>query len=268
MRDGEQKEIEASQIVIDDIIILEAGDKVPADAVLIESHNLEVDESILTGESVPVHKEAVNNVKRAAVTNSNVVYMGTIVTKGRGKAIVTATGMQTEMGKIAGMIKDIEGDETPLQKRLNKLGKVLVAGALAICGIVIVLGIIRGESLYYMFLSGVSLAVAAIPEGLPAVVTVSLAIGVQRMLKRNALIRKLPAVETLGCTNVICTDKTGTLTENKMTVTKVFCDEEVFEVKGDKSKEFTTMRNKERSAFRKMLEIGALCNNAKIKRER
>ncbi|MBE3591871.1 MAG: calcium-translocating P-type ATPase, SERCA-type [Thermoanaerobacter sp.] len=268
LRDGEQKEIEASQIVIDDIIILEAGDKVPADAVLIESHNLEVDESILTGESVPVHKEAVNNVKRAAVTNSNVVYMGTIVTKGRGKAIVTATGMQTEMGKIAEMIKDIEGDETPLQKRLNKLGKVLVAGALAICGIVIVLGIIRGESLYYMFLSGVSLAVAAIPEGLPAVVTVSLAIGVQRMLKRNALIRKLPAVETLGCTNVICTDKTGTLTENKMTVTKVFCDEEVFEVKGDKSKKFTTMRNKERSAFRKMVEIGALCNNAKIKRKK
>lgn len=268
LRDGEQKEIEASQIVIDDIIILESGDKVPADAILIESNNLEVDESILTGESVPVYKEAVNNIKRVSVSNSNIIYMGTIITKGRGKAVVTATGMQTEMGKIAGMIKDIEENETPLQKRLNKLGKVLVAGALSICGIVIFLGIIRGESLYYMFLSGISLAVAAIPEGLPAVVTVSLAIGVQRMLRRNALIRKLPAVETLGCTNVICTDKTGTLTENKMTVTKVFCDEEVIEVKDDKSREFIKMRNKEKSALKKMLEIGALCNNSKVKREK
>ncbi|HHW57028.1 MAG TPA: calcium-translocating P-type ATPase, SERCA-type [Clostridia bacterium] len=267
LRDGEEKEIEASQVVIDDIIILEVGDRVPADAVLIESHNLEADESILTGESVPVHKEAVANIKRSTVNNSNVIYMGTIVTKGKGKAIVTATGMQTEMGKIAGMMKEIEEKETPLQKRLNKLGEVLVMWALAICGVVTILGIIRGEPVYYMFLSGVSLAVAAIPEGLPAVVTISLAIGVQRMLKRNALVRRLPAIETLGCTDVICTDKTGTLTENKMTVTKVFCDEEIFEVKGNKGREITKIRNKDRSAFRKMLEIGALCNNAKIKEE-
>lgn len=267
LRDGEEKEVEASQIVIDDVILLGAGDKVPADALLIEAHNLEVDESILTGESVPVHKEAPLNLNRTAVESRNMVYMGTVVTKGKGKAVVTATGMQTEMGKIAGMMKEIEGEETPLQKRLNKLGKVLVVLALFICGVVTVMGIIRGEPIYYMFLSGVSLAVAAIPEGLPAVVTISLAIGVQRMLKRNALIRKLPAVETLGCTNVICTDKTGTLTENKMTVTKVFCDEEVFDVRGKENEELIKKKNVSRSALRKMLEIGALCNNVKVKKE-
>ncbi|WP_043884253.1 cation-translocating P-type ATPase, partial [Caldanaerobacter subterraneus] len=267
LRDGEEKEVEASQIVIDDVILLGAGDKVPADALLIEAHNLEVDESILTGESVPVHKEAPLNLNRTAVESRNMVYMGTVVTKGKGKAVVTATGMQTEMGKIAGMMKEIEGEETPLQKRLNKLGKVLVVLALFICGAVTVMGIIRGEPIYYMFLSGVSLAVAAIPEGLPAVVTISLAIGVQRMLKRNALIRKLPAVETLGCTNVICTDKTGTLTENKMTVTKVFCDEEVFDVRGKENEELIKKKNISRSALRKMLEIGALCNNVKVKKE-
>ncbi|MGB9809725.1 MAG: cation-translocating P-type ATPase, partial [Caldanaerobacter sp.] len=267
LRDGEEKEVEASQIVIDDVILLGAGDKVPADALLIEAHNLEVDESILTGESVPVHKEAPLNLNRTAVENRNMVYMGTVVTKGNGKAVVTATGMQTEMGKIAGMMKEIEGEETPLQKRLNKLGKVLVVLALFICGIVTVMGIIRGEPIYYMFLSGVSLAVAAIPEGLPAVVTISLAIGVQRMLKRNALIRKLPAVETLGCTNVICTDKTGTLTENKMTVTKVFCDEEIFDVRGKENEELIKKKNLYGSALRKMLEIGALCNNVKVKKE-
>lgn len=267
LRDGEEKEVEASQIVIDDVILLGAGDKIPADALLIEAHNLEVDESILTGESVPVHKEAPLNLNRTAVESRNMVYMGTVVTKGKGKAVVTATGMQTEMGKIAGMMKEIEGEETPLQKRLNKLGKVLVVLALFICGAVTVMGIIRGEPIYYMFLSGVSLAVAAIPEGLPAVVTISLAIGVQRMLKRNALIRKLPAVETLGCTNVICTDKTGTLTENKMTVTKVFCDEEVFDVRGKENEELIKKKNISRSALRKMLEIGALCNNVKVKKE-
>jgi len=267
LRDGEEKEVEASQIVIDDVILLGAGDKIPADALLIEAHNLEVDESILTGESVPVHKEAPLNLNRTAVESRNIVYMGTVVTKGKGKAVVTATGMQTEMGKIAGMMKEIEGEETPLQKRLNKLGKVLVVLALFICGVVTVMGIIRGEPIYYMFLSGVSLAVAAIPEGLPAVVTISLAIGVQRMLKRNALIRKLPAVETLGCTNVICTDKTGTLTENKMTVTKVFCDEEVFDVRGKENEELIKKKNISRSALRKMLEIGALCNNVKVKKE-
>jgi len=267
LRDGEEKEVEASQIVIDDVILLGAGDKVPADALLIEAHNLEVDESILTGESVPVHKEAPLNLNRTAVESRNMVYMGTVVTKGKGKAVVTATGMQTEMGKIAGMMKEIEGEETPLQKRLNKLGKVLVVLALFICGVVTVMGIIRGEHIYYMFLSGVSLAVAAIPEGLPAVVTISLAIGVQRMLKRNALIRKLPAVETLGCTNVICTDKTGTLTENKMTVTKVFCDEEVFDVRRKENEELIKKKNISRSALRKMLEIGALCNNVKVKKE-
>jgi len=148
--------------------------------------------------------------------------MGTIVTSGRGRAVVCATGMQTEMGKIADMIQDIESDETPLQKRLDSLGKYIVYGCLSICAIVSITGVLRGEKLFTMLLSGISLAVAAVPEGLPAIVTIVLALGVRRMLKRNALIRKLPAVETLGCATVICSDKTGTLTENKMTVRKIY----------------------------------------------
>jgi Ca2+-transporting ATPase len=178
LRDGKEKEVEAFQIVIDDVILLEVGDKVPADALLVESHNLEVEESNLTGESVPVHKKVSLNLKRTTVESRNMVYMGSAVTKGKGKVVVTATGMQTKMRKIAGMMKEIEGEKTPLQKRLNRLGKVLVALALFICGVVTVMRILRREPVYYMFLSGVSLAVPAIPEGLPAVVTTSLAIGV------------------------------------------------------------------------------------------
>jgi len=262
IRDNEIKEIPAEEVVIDDIILLETGDRIPADAVVIDSHNLEVDESILTGESIPVNKKSVSQGIKAVSSKENIIYMGTTITKGRGKAVVKDTGMHTEMGKIAGMIKNIEEEGTPLQKRLNHLGKILVAGSLAICGIVTVLGILRGESVYYMFLSGVSLAVAAIPEGLPAVVTVSLAIGVQRMLKKNALIRKLPAVETLGCTNVICSDKTGTLTENKMTVTKIYTYKETLEVKDVKS---NLAKN---SSIQFLMEIGALCNNSEVNIER
>lgn len=271
LRDSIQKEIPAEEVVVDDIIILETGDRVPADAVVIESHNLQVDESILTGESVPVAKEAVHSNAKAVSGSRSVIYMGTVVTNGRCKAIVRDTGMRTEMGKIAGMIKSIDDNKTPLQKRLDRLGKVLVIGSLIICALVTVLGIIRGEPIYYMFLSGVSLAVAAIPEGLPAVVTVSLAIGVQRMLKRNAIIRKLPAVETLGCINVICSDKTGTLTENRMTVTKVYIDGEIIDIKGDELSlnRFNTSSKSiyrvDNTALKKMLEIGALCNNTEIK---
>lgn len=271
LRDGVQKEIPAEDVVVDDVIVLESGDRVPADAIVIESHNLQVDESILTGESVPVSKEAAKIKARAVSGNRSVIYMGTVVTNGRCRAVVRDTGMRTEMGKIANMIKSIDDNETPLQKRLDRLGKVLVTGSLIICALVTVLGIIRGEPVYYMFLSGVSLAVAAIPEGLPAVVTVSLAIGVQRMLKRNAIIRKLPAVETLGCTNVICSDKTGTLTENRMTVTKIYTDGEVVDIEGEKfnlnrfnirGKNINPLDN---TALKKLLEIGALCNNSEIK---
>ena len=225
IRDGKRTSVPADRIVPGDVIVLEAGDRVAADAVLLEAANVQADESLLTGESVPVEKAALppGREPRRAGRNS-MVFMGTNVTAGRGTALVTATGMKTEMGRIADMIQNIEEEQTPLQKRLDRLGKVIAAGCLSICAVVAGVGIIRGEDVFNMLLSGISLAVAAVPEGLPALVTVSLALGVRRMLRRNALVRKLPAVETLGCAGVICSDKTGTLTLNKMTVRQIYAD--------------------------------------------
>ncbi len=218
VRDGKIQIVNAELIVPGDILILESGDRIPADGFLIEQSGVMIDESILTGESVGVEKKC--NSK-----NSN-IYMGTIVLTGKGYAKVCETGMKTEMGKIADMLQSIEEEKSPLKDRLNSLGKVLVIICLIICFAVTVLGIARGQNKYQMFLLGVSLAVAAIPEGLPAIVTVALALGVSRMLKRNALVRKLPAVETLGCTSIICSDKTGTLTQNNMSVVELYYDEE------------------------------------------
>ncbi|MDZ4991828.1 calcium-translocating P-type ATPase, PMCA-type [Clostridium perfringens] len=217
LRDGNIKVINANELTIGDIVILEAGDRVPADGEIFECTNLMIDESLLTGESVGVNKAS--NSKEASLT-----YMGTKVLKGKGRFRVTAIGMNTKMGSIADMLQDIEEEKSPLKERLDGLGKILLVLCLAICGLVTILGIIRGNDLTEMFLLGVSLAVAAIPEGLAAIVTVSLALGVSRMLKKNALVKKLPAVETLGCTSVICSDKTGTLTQNKMTVKEIFVE--------------------------------------------
>lgn len=273
IRECTLESIPAEQVVPGDLLILEAGDRVPADALLIDVNSLQVDESLLTGESVPVEKstEAENKKRAGAGTKKNCVYMGTIVTNGRAKAVVYATGMGTEMGRIADMIQNIDEEETPLQKRLDHLGKYLVIGCLVVCVIVAVAGIIRGEPLFTMLLSGISLAVAAIPEGLPAIVTISLALGVQRMMKKNALIRKLPAVETLGCASVICSDKTGTLTENKMTVRKIFAGEGLVELKGgSNSREGTFILNgkevvvQKNNVLKLVLEISGACNNAKI----
>ena len=273
IREGKLDSIPAEQIVPGDLIALEAGDRISADALLFDVNSLQVDEALLTGESEPVEKLLDTGSKKGAnsVAKKNCVYMGTIVTNGRAKAMVYATGMNTEMGKIADMLQKIEEEDTPLQKRLEHLGKLLVFGCLIICAIVAAAGILRGEPLFDMLLSGISLAVAAIPEGLPAIVTIALAIGVQRMMKKNALIRKLPAVETLGCASVICSDKTGTLTENRMTVRKVYAGDGLFEVKGNgysgegafasKGKEVDPLRN---SALKMTLEIGGLCNNASI----
>ncbi len=224
-RDGRQEMIAAAELVPGDIITLEAGDRVPADARLGEAAQFRVDESVLTGESVPAGKNtAASEVRRQNPGDQkNMVFMGTTVTSGRAMGIVAATGMQTEIGQIARMIDTIGTESTPLQKRLEQLGKWLVLACLLICAVVSLAGVWRGEPFYSMFMSGVSLAVAAIPEGLPAIVTVALAIGVQRMVRRQALIRKLPAVETLGCATVICSDKTGTLTENRMTVRELYC---------------------------------------------
>ena len=217
LRDGNIKVINANELTIGDVVILEAGDRVTADGEIFECTNFMIDESLLTGESVGVNKT--NNSKEASL-----IYMGTKVLKGKGRFRVTAIGMSTKMGSIADMLQDIEEEKSPLKERLDGLGKILLVLCLAICALVTILGIIRGNDLTEMFLLGVSLAVAAIPEGLAAIVTVSLALGVSRMLKRNALVKKLPAVETLGCTSVICSDKTGTLTQNKMTVKEIFVD--------------------------------------------
>ncbi len=265
IRDGVPVSIPAEEVVPGDLIILEAGDRVPADAILVESNSLQVDEALLTGESVPVEKIPDSGNKR------NLVYMGTVVTCGRGRALVQLTGMNTEMGKIADMIQSIEDEDTPLQKRLEHLGKFIVYGCLIICAIVSLTGYLRGEALFTMLLAGISLAVAAVPEGLPAIVTISLALGVQRMLKRNALIRKLPAVETLGCASVICSDKTGTLTENKMTVRRIYSGGSMTEINGRRHSAgeiFSSGGNELNppgtNPVKLALEIGVVCNNAGI----
>jgi len=220
VRDGQIKVINAEEIVIGDLIVVESGDRVPADAIIMDNYSVMVDESLLTGESVGVNKSGKDK--------ENSLFMGTIVLTGKAMAKVMSTGMSTEMGKIAGMLDDIERDKSPLKEKLDSLGKILVVLCLIICVIVTVTGVIRGNDKYEMFLLGVSLAVAAIPEGLPAIVTVALALGVFRMLKKNALVRRLPAVETLGCTSIICSDKTGTLTQNKMTVKQLYFNNKVY----------------------------------------
>lgn len=270
LRNCRMTSIPAEQIVPGDVIFLETGDRVPADSTLLESMSLQADESLLTGESMPVEKTASSSGKALDRKDRKCqVYMGTVITGGRAKALVHATGMNTEMGGIADLIRNIEEEQTPLQKRLAHLGKLIVAGCLIICAIVAVTGILRGEDAFSMLLSGISLAVAAVPEGLPALVTISLALGVQRMLKRNALIRRLPAVETLGCAGVVCSDKTGTLTQNKMAVRRIFAGDRMVEVRDDVQKPpFLLNGNRmdpvKEPVLRQALEIGALCNNASL----
>ncbi len=219
-RDGEVREVRAAELVPGDIVLLEAGNVIPADCRLLFSASLRAEEAALTGESEPVEKtvEALPQEQVPLADRLNMVFMGTAATFGRGEAVVTATGMDTELGKIAGMVQKARPEPTPLQRRLSQLGRWLAVAALALVIIIFAEGLIRGEELRLMFLTAVSMAVAAVPEGLPAIVTVALSLGAQRMLKRKALIRKLPAVETLGSVTVICSDKTGTLTENRMTV--------------------------------------------------
>lgn len=260
VRGGKEQSIPASEVVRGDLVLLHAGDRVPADGLLVGANGISTDESLLTGESVPVDKG--ENEK---------VFMGTIVTRGEGKAVVTETGMHTEMGKIAGLLQNIEDEQTPLQKRLERLGKIIGIGCLGICAIVTLTGIIRGENILDMLITGISLAVAAVPEGLPAIVTISLALGVRRMLKQNALIRRLPAVETLGCATVICSDKTGTLTENKMTVLKAVTYDRSFDITGSgtepdgkfyfNGKEISLALSPD---LQKALTAAAVCNHARV----
>lgn len=220
-REGQVREISSRDLVPGDIVILETGNKVPADGRLLESPNLRLEEAALTGESEAVEKdaEAVYSGEEALGDRRNMIYMGTAISYGHGLVVITATGMQTELGHIANLIQTVEQEPTPLQQRLNRLGVVLAVAALLIVSVIFAIGLWRGDPLSEVFLTAVSLAVAAVPEGLAAVVTVALSLGAQRMLQRRALIRKLPAVETLGSVTIICSDKTGTLTQNKMTVT-------------------------------------------------
>jgi len=259
LRNGAKKKVPTEELVPGDIIYLESGDKIPADVRLIELSSLEVNEASLTGESIPVKKEteAIKDEDIALGDRKNMAYMGTTVVKGKAKAVITDIGLDTEMGRIADMLRDTEERETPLQQRLKALGRWLVYLCFLACAAVVVLGVLKGEPLYRMFLAGVSLAVAAIPEGLPAIVTLSLAIGVQRMIKRQAIVRKLPAVETLGCATVICSDKTGTLTKNEMTVKKLYTNRKLYSAE---------QNSLNRADVKEVLKIGAICNNAEIRR--
>ena len=256
VRDGKEQVIPARELVPGDIVIIETGDYVSADLRLIEAVNLKSQESSLTGESVPVEKETqpIEGTEVGVGDRINMLFSSSLITYGRGKAIVVETGMNTEVGKIAGMLNETEKQETPLQRRLNSLGKTLGIAALVICAVIFVIGILQGKGIIDMFMTAVSLAVAVIPEGLVAVSTIVLAIGVQKMVKKNAIVKKLPAVETLGSSTVICSDKTGTLTQNKMTVEKIFCN--------DVTTDLTQTEITE--DFKKLVYNCMLCNDSRL----
>ena len=272
LRDGKEIEIAARELVPGDIIIIKTGDRIPADGRLIEAINLRADEASLTGESVAVEKtDDVLEGEIGIGDQKNMVFMGTAAVYGRGKAIITTTGMNTEFGKIATMLQDVETEQTPLQVNLDRMGKWIAIGALSLTFVLALLGVMRGHGILEMLIWGVSLAVAAVPEALPAVVTISLAIGVQRMVRRHALIRKLPAVETLGSTTYICSDKTGTLTQDQMTVRKIYSNGQIinvsgvgYEPKGDFSIDSSAIDPKQEDALEILLRAGSLCNDTRL----
>jgi Ca2+-transporting ATPase len=275
VRNGSTSLIQASKIVPGDIILLQTGDGIPADSRLIESFNLKMDEASLTGESTPVLKLTDTMTEEALVADrKNMVYMGTSVSYGRGKAVVTATGMGTELGRIAGMLGHIEREKTPLQLNLDRLGVWIGIITMIVVAFVSILGVLSGFDVVEMFIWGVALAVAAIPEALPAVVTVCLALGVRRMVKRHALVRKLPSVETLGATTIICSDKTGTLTHDEMTVRNIYVDGRIIEVTGagyepvgDFINGDTKIKPEENTTVGNLLIISALCNDSELVNE-
>ena len=262
LRNGHIDVIASRDLVPGDIVVLETGDYVPADIRLIEAVNLKAQEASLTGESVPVEKntETIENIEAGLGDRTNMAFSSSLITYGRGKGIVVETGMNTEVGKIAGILNNTEKSETPLQIRLNKLGKTLGIASIAICVVIFIIGLLYGKDIIEMFMTAVSLAVAVIPEGLAAVSTIVLAIGVQRMVKKNAIVKKLPAVETLGSSTVICSDKTGTLTQNKMTVQKLFYNNQLKEI--DKID-----LDKENGELEKLVYCSMLCNDTKVGRD-
>jgi Ca2+-transporting ATPase len=273
LRNGIAAEIPTDRVVPGDILLLEAGDHIAADARLIDGYNMEAVEASLTGEAYPVFKNAKYMPDDAAPLGdrSNMVYMGTSIVRGKGSAIVTATGMSTEMGRIAAMLINTEQEKTPLQKDLDRLAKVIAWGCLGICGIITIGGIIGGQPSLQMLRTGISLAVGAIPEGLTSVLTIALAFGVQRMAKKNAIVKTLPSVETLSCTGVICTDKTGTLTKNEMTVKEIMTFDkniqitgEGYNIEGEFYLNNTPIVVENHHDLKLLLTASALCNNASI----
>ena len=272
LRGGKLSEINAADVVPGDVLILEEGDRVSADGRLIEADNLSADEAMLTGESRPVnkHTRTIAPEKKVAIAErKNMVFMGTTITRGNGRAVVTATGQKTEMGEISNMLQETTDESTPLEERLEKMGNFLIVLTLAVAAVVAVTGIVTGRPIMEMVKTAIALAIAAVPEGLPAVATITLAIGEKRMAQKNALVKRLPAVETLGSTTVICTDKTGTLTENQMTVQKIIILSREIDVSGtgygpdgrftEAEREIDAAEDEELSLF---LKAGALCSNA------
>lgn len=273
-RDGVLKEIEAAKLVVGDAVELEAGDRIPADCVIINAAGFFSDESILTGESTSVEKKAGNqNDTDNSLNKENIVYCGASATKGRCLARVIAVGKKTQMGRISEMLTDIDKEQTPLQKKLAELGKAVAVICLIVCAAVFSAGVLRGEKVFDMLMMGITIAIAAIPEGLPATVTIALALAVNRMLKQKALVNKLHSVETLGCTSVICSDKTGTITENKMTATELATVGEQYYFSGmgyrisggvTKSAEGIAVNPKNEKALTAALVCGVMCSTAKI----
>ncbi|MCG7844516.1 MAG: HAD-IC family P-type ATPase, partial [Methanomassiliicoccales archaeon] len=274
IRDGDEQSVPSKDLVPGDILILATGDKISADARLLETANLKINEASLTGESLPVNKHAEEVLAKEALVSdrTNMVFSGCTVDHGRGRAIVTSTGMLTQLGNIAKMVQT-DDDSTPLQKKLDKLGKQLGIGIVGICIFIFAVGLGRGVPVEEMFLTAVSLAVAAIPEGLPAIVTISLALGLQRMAKRKAVMRKLPAVESLGSATVICTDKTGTLTKGEMNIREIYMGDPInvtgegFEPKGHFLIQGDLLNAADREGLSMLLVAGALCNDSSLYRE-
>ena len=273
LREGQWVKIPSKEIVPGDTLKFSSGDRIGADIRLVDVSSLEIEESALTGESLPVSKisDSLSRENLGIGDMENMAFMGTMVTRGSGLGVVVGTGMKTAMGQIADLLQSAESMVTPLQRRLEQLGKILIVTALFLTALVVLVGILQGNDLYTMILAGVSLAVAAIPEGLPAIVTVALSLGVQRMIKQKAIVRKLPAVETLGCASVICSDKTGTMTQNEMTVTHLWSGGQTwtvdgvgYEPSGSFYKEEQPIVIDREKALQQMLMFGELCNHAEL----
>jgi len=271
LRDGHLLAVPSRDLVPGDVVVLETGNYVPADVRLVKTVNLRIDEASLTGESVPVEKRAdrVHDADTPLGDRRNMAYMSTVVTYGRGRGLVVATGMETQIGHIAEMIQSYEEEPTPLQVKLDQVGKWLGVAMLAICGVVFVLGLLRSQPILEMFFIAISLAIAAVPEGLPAVVTIALALGMQEMIRRNALIRKLPAVETLGSATAICSDKTGTLTQNEMTAVRFYAGGQIISATGQGYQPVGQFYHKgqpmgsaSNGSLQKLLAASMLCNDA------